>query len=174
MVMLVARDIIDTRILELFTEKSDITEAEIASRLGLDADEVRDEIKRLSDTRVKVLIVDDEKDTIIPLRIFLESNNYSVIEAYAGHEAIRKALAEVPDIILLDLMLPDMDGYEVCNSLKEEQATRLIPIIMVTGKGAISSKIEGLERGADDYITKPFNLNELEARIRTVLRRSMT
>lgn len=172
--MLVEHDLIDNKIVELIKEKPDITEVEIASRLNLDANEVKDEIRRLSDTRVKILIVDDEKDTVIPLKMFLESNNYNVVEAYAGHEGIEKALTEVPDLILLDLMLPDMDGYEVCNRLKKKLSTRLIPIIMLTGKGAINNKIEGLEIGADDYITKPFDLKELIARIRTVLRRSMT
>ncbi|KCZ72124.1 response regulator with CheY-like receiver domain and winged-helix DNA-binding domain [Candidatus Methanoperedens nitroreducens] len=168
----VRQSLIDNQILELIKQRPDITDTEIASQLGLKIDEVIDRIESLSDTRVKILIVDDEKDVVVPLKMSLEADNYSVIEAYAGYGAIEKARSEIPDLIILDLMLPDMDGYEVCNRLREDPLTELIPIIMLTGKDDISNKIEGLERGADDYITKPFNLSELKARIRTVLRRS--
>ncbi len=167
------QDLIDKQIFELIKERPDITESEIAQELGVDINEIKERIKQLSDTRTKILVVDDEKDVVVPLKISLELDNYSVIEAYTGYEAIEKARTEIPDLILLDLMLPDMDGYKVCDMLRKNPLTRLIPIIMLTGKDAIDSKIEGLEKGADDYITKPFNLSELKARIRTVLRRSM-
>ncbi len=168
----VNQDLIDNQILELIEQRPDITDTEIALQLDLSIDEVIDRIKSLSDTRVKILIVDDDKDVVTPLKMSLEADNYSVIEAYAGCGAIEKAHGEIPDLIILDIILPDMDGYEVCNRLREDPLTELIPIIMLTGKDDISNKIEGLERGADDYITKPFNLSELKARIRTVLRRS--
>ncbi len=170
---MVKQDLIDTQILEFIEQNPDITEEDIASRLGLETNEVRDRIKSLSDTRVKILIVDDERAIVETLRISLESDSYSVIEANTGYEAIEKARTEVPDLILLDVMLPDMDGYEICNRLRGDPLTRLIPIIMLTGRGGISDKIKGLEKGADDYVTKPFNLNELKARIRAVLRRAM-
>jgi two-component system alkaline phosphatase synthesis response regulator PhoP len=163
----------DTQILELLKQKPDITDAEIAAELGLETNVIRYRIKRLSDTRIKILVVDDERDLIAPLKMSLESDNYNVIEAYAGHEAIKKARDEIPDLVLLDIGLPDMDGYEVCNALKKDPLTGLIPIIMVTGKDKINEKIEGLDSGADDYVTKPFDLKELKARVRTVLRRSM-
>ncbi len=166
-------DLFDNQILELIKQKPDITDDEIAIKLGLDTDEVRNRIRCLSDTRVKILIVDDEKDIVIPLKTSLESDNYNVVEAYAGYEAIEKAHFEVPDLVLLDLGLPDMDGYEVCGKMRKDPLTRLIPVIMLTGRDGIDSKIEGLDIGADDYITKPFNLGELKARIHTVLRRSM-
>ena len=116
----------------------------------------------------KILVVDDERGIVNTLKILLESDNYKVVEAYTGDEAIRQARREVPDMILLDLMLPDMTGYEICNSLREDPLTRSIPIIMLTGLGE-TGRIAGLELGADDYITKPFDLNDLKMRIRNIL-----
>ncbi|MCX9025333.1 MAG: response regulator [Candidatus Methanoperedens sp.] len=116
----------------------------------------------------KILVVDDEKGIVSALKISLESDNYKVFEAYTGDGAIRKAHSEVPDLILLDLMLPDMTGYEICNKLRKDPLTRSIPIIMLTGLGE-TGRIAGLDLGADDYITKPFDLKELKAKIRNVL-----
>jgi two-component system alkaline phosphatase synthesis response regulator PhoP len=161
----------DESILRLIEKNPDITEDELASKTGLEIDEVKNKIQHLSDTRVKILIIDDDKDAIVPLKMSMESANFNVLETYSGHEGLEKARSEIPDLILLDLMLPDMDGFEVCKTLKNDPHTKSIRIIMLTGKDAISSKIEGLENGADDYITKPFYLNELKARIKTVLRR---
>ena len=169
---MVKADSIDTRILQLIEKIPDITEDEIAHRLSLDPKEIGERIRRFSDERIKIMIVDDEKNTIFPIRISLESDNYIVIEAYDGNEAVEKARSEIPDMILLDMLLPKMKGDEVCNRLKKDPRTRSIPIIMVTGVDKVSNKIESLDMGADDYITKPFNINELKARIRTVLRRS--
>ncbi len=169
---MVKPDSIDTLILQLIEKTPDITEDEIALRLNLDANEIGKRIRRFSDSRIKIMIVDDERDAILPVRISLEADNYIVIEAYDGNEAVEKARSEIPDMILLDMMMPKMKGDEVCNRLKKDPRTRLIPIIMVTGVDKVSNKIESLDRGADDYITKPFDLNELKARIRTVLRRS--
>jgi two-component system alkaline phosphatase synthesis response regulator PhoP len=116
----------------------------------------------------KILVVDDEKGIVGTLKLSLESDDYNVVVAFTGDGAIRKAHSEVPDLILLDLMLPDMTGYEICNKLRKDPATRSIPIIMLTGLGE-TGRIAGLDLGADDYITKPFDLNELKAKIRNVL-----
>lgn len=116
----------------------------------------------------KILVVDDEKGIVSLLKISLESDNYKVVEAYTGDGAIRKAHSDAPDLILLDLMLPDMTGYEICNKLRKDPATRSIPIIILTGLGE-TGRIAGMDLGADDYITKPFDLNELKAKIRSVL-----
>lgn len=124
----------------------------------------------LSDTQIKILVVDDEKVIVNTLRMSLESDNYKVVEAYTGDGAIEKARSEAPDLILLDIMLRDMTGYEVCNRIRKDPLTRSIPIIMLTGMGEIG-RMAGMELGADEYITKPFNLNELKSKIRTVLRR---
>ncbi len=120
----------------------------------------------------KILVVDDEMEIVSTLKILLESDNYKVVEAYTGDGAIRKARSEAPDLILLDLMLPDMTGYEICNNLREDPMTSSIPIIMLTGLGE-TGRIAGLELGAVDYITKPFNLNELKKRIRNVIRNTI-
>ncbi len=121
----------------------------------------------------KILIVDDEKGIVDTLKASLESYNHHVIGTYTGSQAIKKARSEIPDLILLDIMLPDMTGYEVCNILRKDPVTRLIPIIMLTGLSGISKsdKILGTEIGADDYITKPFDPDELHARIHAILRR---
>jgi DNA-binding response OmpR family regulator len=120
----------------------------------------------------KILVVDDDKEIINILKISLESNNCKVVETYTGEGAIRKARTEAPDLILLDIMLPDMTGYEICNKLRNDPLTRSIPIIMVTGMGE-TGRIPGLELGATDYITKPFNQKELKTKIRNVLRNSI-
>jgi len=120
----------------------------------------------------KILVVDDERDIVNTLKIFLESENFNVLEAYTGDAAIRTLRREVPDLILLDLMLPDVTGYEICNRIKNDPLTRSIPIIMLTGVGE-TGRIAGLELGANDYITKPFDLHELKMKIRNVLQNSM-
>jgi DNA-binding response OmpR family regulator len=124
----------------------------------------------LSDMQIKILVVDDEKGIVSTLRICLESDNYKVVEAYTGDGAIEKARSEAPDLILLDIMLRDMTGYEVCNRIRKDPLTRSIPIVILTGMGE-TGRMAGMELGADEYITKPFDQNELKSKIRTVLRR---
>ena len=119
----------------------------------------------------KILIVEDEKDIIKMLRYNLEKEGFKVIDASDGEDAQDLALRQHPDLILLDLMLPGMDGLEVCKALKKESKPCSIPIIMLTAKSQESDKVVGLELGADDYITKPFSPRELIARIKAVLRR---
>ncbi len=119
----------------------------------------------------KILIVEDEKDIIKMLEYNLKKEGFRVIAAQDGEDALDLALRQYPDLILLDLMLPGIDGVEVCKSLKKESKTSLIPIIMLTAKSQESDKVLGLELGADDYITKPFSPRELVARIKAVLRR---
>ncbi|MCR5789558.1 MAG: response regulator transcription factor [Lachnospiraceae bacterium] len=118
---------------------------------------------------VRILIVDDEKLIVKGLKLGLEQDGLETDCAYDGEEALRKIRAESYDVVLLDVMLPKLTGVEVC---REVRAFSDVPIIMVTAKGEDDDKIEGLECGADDYVTKPFNLQELKARIRAVLRRS--
>lgn len=118
----------------------------------------------------KVLIVDDEKAIVDILKYNLQKNEFETIEAYDGVEALRLAKAQDPDIILLDIMLPYMDGFEVCKALREEGSN--VPIIMLTAREDETDKVFGLEIGADDYITKPFSIRELMARVRANIRRS--
>lgn len=119
----------------------------------------------------KVLIVDDEEDVRANLSEFLGGNGFAAVEAADGEEALAKSFTEKPDLILLDLRLPKVDGYQVCQTLKGNPITSVIPIIMVTALNATPQKVKGIEYGADDYIEKPFDLEELLARIRMVMRR---
>ncbi len=116
----------------------------------------------------KVLVVDDEKLIVKGIRFALEQDDFEVECAYDGEEALEKAKADHYDIILLDVMLPKMDGLEVCQQIREFS---MVPIIMLTAKGEDMDKILGLEYGADDYITKPFNILEVKARLKAILRR---
>ncbi|WXR62008.1 response regulator transcription factor [Peptostreptococcaceae bacterium AGR-M142] len=119
----------------------------------------------------RVLIVDDEEHIVELLKFNLEANGYEVSYAYDGLEGFLKAKEEKPNIILLDLMLPTLDGMEVCKKIREQKDISNIPIIMLTAKNVESDKIMGLELGADDYITKPFSVKEVIARVKAVLRR---
>ena len=162
----------DRKIVELLQKEATISYGAIAEQLDITESEVEKRIRRFSDTRTKILIVDDELDTLLPLKRALEMEDFNVVEAQDGVEALEKVRSEIPDLVLLDLMLPKINGFEVCQRLKRDEATSSIPIIMLTAKGETSDKIEGIEIGADDYVTKPFNLDELKARIKAVLRRT--
>lgn len=120
-------------------------------------------------SKEKVLIVDDEKTLVKALKFNLEKEGFRVEEAYDGEEALTKVFDLVPDIVVLDLMLPGLDGFEVCRQIRKKLE---LPIIMLTAKGDDIDKVLGLELGADDYMTKPFNPRELIARIKAILRRS--
>lgn len=118
----------------------------------------------------KILVVEDERNIVDILTFNLEREGYDTLEALDGAEGLRLALAEDPDLILLDLMLPKMDGFQVCRTLREQgQAT---PIIMLTAREEETDKVLGLELGADDYITKPFSMRELLARVKSNIRRT--
>ncbi len=163
---------IDDKIVELIKKDENISNSEISRILGIPEKEVERRVRSFSDVRQKVLIVDDEMAILLPLKRSLEAEGYKVIEAYDGYEAIERSKIDVPELIILDLMLPGIDGFEVCARLKKDALTEKIPVIMLTAKDEIRDKVDGLEMGADDYVTKPFNLTELKARIRNVLKRS--
>ncbi len=116
----------------------------------------------------KILVVDDEKSIVDILKFNLKKEGYKTVEAYDGDEAVKKGLAEKFDLILLDVMLPKMDGFGVCRKLREKIST---PILMLTARAEEVDKVLGLELGADDYITKPFSVRELMARVKANLRR---
>ena len=118
----------------------------------------------------KILIVEDEKNIVDILSFNLSKEGYDTLEAYDGEAGLRLALEENPDLILLDLMLPKMDGFDVCRSVRERN--RSTPIIMLTAREEESDKVLGLELGADDYITKPFSMRELLARVKANIRRT--
>ena len=116
----------------------------------------------------KIMVVDDDKNICELLRLYLEKEGYSVILCHDGQEAIAKFNALTPDMILLDIMLPSLDGWQVCREIRKKSN---VPIIMLTAKGDDMDKILGLEYGADDYITKPFNILEVKARMKAIMRR---
>ncbi len=119
-------------------------------------------------TNKKILIVDDEERMLRFIRLNLEHDGFQVIEATKGNEALDKMRTGMPDLILLDVMLPDLDGFEVLKMVREISS---IPIIMLTAKGEEDDRVKGLELGADDYVTKPFSPRELVSRVKAVLRR---
>jgi DNA-binding response OmpR family regulator len=124
-----------------------------------------------SAVRPKILIVDDEPEAVELLDFNMKQAGYEVLVAADGAEALKKAHSALPSLILLDLMLPEVDGLEVCKMLRRDPATANIPIIMVTAKATEIDKILGLELGADDYITKPFSPRELVLRVKKLLQR---
>jgi len=119
----------------------------------------------------KILLVDDEEDILNLVKYNLEREGYKVEAVMTGEQAVRNARENIPYLILLDLMLPGMDGLDVCRILKNDKGTGKIPIVMLTAKGEDSDIVTGLELGADDYITKPFSPRILVARVKAVLRR---
>ena len=121
--------------------------------------------------RKNILVVEDEKDIIEVLRYYLEKENYRVHVAEDGFTALEVAEKIVPNLIILDLMLPKLDGMEVCKRLKKDERLREIPVIMLTAKAEETDKVRGLELGADDYVTKPFSAKELMARVKAHIRR---
>lgn len=118
----------------------------------------------------KILIVEDEKKQLDILIEYFQSENFNVISAEDGISAVKEAVLEKPDIILLDIMLPEKNGFDVCQEIREKGLK--VPVIMLTAKSEEIDKVMGLELGADDYITKPFSLRELHARVRAQLRRT--
>lgn len=120
------------------------------------------------DTKKRILVVDDERGLAKIIRLNLEQDGFEVVEANNGAQAMEKLRTTLPDLILLDVMMPDMDGFTVLRMVREIGNT---PVIMLTAKGQEEDKIKGLELGADDYVTKPFSPRELTSRIRAVLRR---
>jgi DNA-binding response OmpR family regulator len=117
----------------------------------------------------KILVVDDDKKIVELVTLYLKKDGYQVLAAFDGRQAIELARRRQPDLIVLDLMLPQVDGTDVCRILRAESE---VPIIMLTGRSTDEDKLAGLDLGADDYVTKPFNPRELLARIRAVLRRT--
>ena len=122
--------------------------------------------------KARLLIVEDDVDIANMLRIFFTGQNYEVDIAYRGGVALEKTRQNLPNLIVLDIMLPDIDGFEVCRNLRTHTRTSHVPIIFLTQKDERSDKLQGLELGADDYITKPFDIEELKLRVQRAIQRS--
>jgi two-component system, OmpR family, alkaline phosphatase synthesis response regulator PhoP len=123
-------------------------------------------------SRPRVLIVEDEADVLELIRYNLEQEGIDVEEARDGRNALRQIEKNAPDLVVLDLMLPEISGFEICRKVRASDYTRTLPIIIVTARSSEADKVLGLELGADDYVTKPFSPRELTARVKAVLRRS--
>ena len=126
----------------------------------------------MKNKETSILIIEDDKDIVEMLSFHLKKNNYTILYSYNGEDGLTTARENNPDLILLDLMLPGIHGLDVCRIIKSDQKTKNIPIIMLTAMGQEDDIVKGLETGGDDYITKPFSLDIISARIKAVLRRS--
>ncbi|MBE9536194.1 MAG: response regulator [Proteobacteria bacterium] len=118
----------------------------------------------------RILVVDDNIANVELLEAYLSAAQYDVVKAFDGQEGLDKVHETMPDLILLDIMMPKLDGYEVCKQIKEDERTRFIPVVMITALTELEAKIKGLDVGADDFLSKPFNRLELMARVRSLLR----
>ncbi len=124
----------------------------------------------MADSKGRILVVDDEEKNVKLMEALLLPRGYEVIKAYDGEEALGKVKETSPDLILLDVMMPIMNGFDVCRTLKDDVETQLIPIVIMTALGEVDDRVKGIEAGADDFLTKPINRDELLARIQTSLR----
>jgi two-component system alkaline phosphatase synthesis response regulator PhoP len=124
--------------------------------------------------RGKILVIEDDRDIVDLLKFNLEEEGYELYAAFDGSEGVASAGRYLPDLIILDIMMPVLDGWEVCRTLKEDKNTACIPIIILSARSQEMDKVVGLELGADDYVTKPFSPRELIARVRAILRRNRT
>jgi DNA-binding response OmpR family regulator len=123
-------------------------------------------------TVARILVAEDERDVAELVRYTLAREGFEVVVAANGADALRHAKESRPDLVLLDLMLPQVNGWELCRRLKQDPATKALPVIMLTARSEEGDKILGFELGADDYVTKPFSTRELVARVRAVVRRT--
>ncbi len=122
----------------------------------------------------KILVVDDSEFIVKLIESTLQTAGYRIVKAYDGEDALKKVASEMPDLIILDVMMPKMTGLEVCRRLKNDEKTMLIPVVLLTAKNLVEDKITGLETGADDYVTKPFNTKELLVRIQGLVQKKIS
>jgi DNA-binding response OmpR family regulator len=128
----------------------------------------------MTSSKGTILVIDDEPDLVELVQVNLEKDGYQVIVAQDGKSGLEIALKHVPDLVVLDVMMPGIDGLEVCRQLRADSRTKSIPMIMLTAKAGEADRVVGLELGADDYVTKPFSPRELAARVKALLRRTTT
>lgn len=152
-----------TKYLEIMNANNEVTVKDVA--------QARFWRLKTKNDKSKILVVDDEPNVVELVSLSLIPGKYEILKAYSGLDALDRVYQVKPDLIILDLMMPNVDGYEVCKRLKNSPITRHIPIIILSAKGEIKDKLQTMELGADDYMTKPFDPMELEARVKSLLRR---
>jgi PleD family two-component response regulator len=128
--------------------------------------------EEIIEKKIKILIADDDKNVVNIIRYSIDDDQYEILEAANGKEALGMVFARSPDILVLDIMMPEMDGYMVCKELKEHDSTKNLPIIILSAKGSVDDKLKAIGFGIDDYMVKPFDPRELEARIKMRLQRT--
>ena len=128
--------------------------------------------EEIVEKKIKILIADDDKNVVNIIRYSIDDDQYEILEAANGKEALGMVFARSPDILVLDIMMPEMDGYMVCKELKEHDSTKNLPIIILSAKGSVDDKLKAIGFGIDDYMVKPFDPRELEARIKMRLQRT--
>lgn len=163
---------LDLEILKLIEEHPEISDSAIADSLLVPEELVKARIKSFQDTREKILLADYDPESLKALKEVLEAENYSVVEASDGFTALEEVRSQRPDLVLLDLMLPGIGGFEVCRQLKGDPLCRHVPVMMLSSKDEPDVRIEGFENGAEDFLPKPVNPMELKARIKMILRRN--
>ncbi len=163
---------LDLEILKLIEEHPEISDSVIADSLLVPEELVKARIKSFQDTREKILLADDDPESLKALKEVLEAENYNVVEASDGFTALEEVRSQRPDLVLLDLMLPGIGGFEFCRQLKGDPLCRHVPVMMLSSKDEPDVRIEGFETGAEDFLPKPVNPMELKARIRMILRRN--
>ena len=163
---------LDLEILKLIEEQPEISDSAIADNLLVSEELVKARITSFQDTREKILIVDDYPEALKALKKVLEAENYNLARASDGFTALEAVKSQRPDLVLLDLMLPGIDGFEVCKQLKGDPLCRHVPVMLLSSKDELGVRIEGFETGAEDFIVKPVNPLELKSRIKMILRRN--
>jgi CheY-like chemotaxis protein len=163
---------LDMEILKLIEEHPEISDSAIADNLSVPEELVKARIKSFQDTREKILIADDDPEALPSLKKVFEAENYSLAGASDGFTALEAVKSQRPDLVLLDLMLPGIDGFEVCKQLKGDPLCRHVPVMLLSSKDELGVRIEGFETGAEDFIVKPVNPLELKSRIKMILRRN--
>ncbi len=156
--------------LEALKEKSLVDYEDIGQAKVWSLKTENEKVEKKVEKKIKILVADNDKNVITIIRDSLPQDTFEILEAANGKETLGVVFAESPDILILDIMMPDMDGYEVCEELKEHESTRNLPILILSAKTGIDDKLRAMEYGIDDYIVKPFDPRELKARIKMRLK----